>query len=130
MNALETFIKENNADMLLDLTQIVNACKHQLSGSGETMQFKDHVDDIPSIDVRLCIDFEEPTQCESCGSTGCVMCYGTGINQEPNGTWIFRTGLVDYDQVHSEYCTASCITLETKPNELLNELVDQILNGE
>lgn len=64
------------------------------------------------IDVRLCIDFDE-----------------TG---EPS--WIIRSGLVDYDQKHSELCGAGTVYRHTKFNfeadgtleNLISECLDQI----
>ena len=52
----------------------------------------------PSIDIRLCID---------------------------PGSWVFRVGSSDYDPTHSAICAASCVTMETKPSELLTELIEQ-----
>jgi hypothetical protein len=61
--------------------------------------------DEPSIDVRLCIDVDS--------------------NDKPVN-WIFRTGLSDYDQVHSRHCAASSVQLDTNANSLLNDLINQL----
>jgi hypothetical protein len=63
--------------------------------------------DEPSIDIRLCIDFEAE-----------------------QGSWIFRIGSVDYDPYHSQYCAASCITLDTNANSLLDDLFEQVIEQE
>lgn len=62
--------------------------------------FREGPDDAPMIDIRLCV--------------------------ERDGEWIFRTGSSDYDQRHSQFCGASCISRDTKPDELLNELLEQV----
>ncbi len=66
-------------------------------------------DDEPSIDVRLCIDFQD------------------------DGTpdWIIRSGDSSYDQRHSALCGASIVSLDTEFNdeadETLENLIDQCL---
>lgn len=54
------------------------------------------------IDIRLCVDGE----CE----------------------WIIRTGDVSYDPYHSEYCAATLVVLDTNPDELVDELLNDILD--
>lgn len=97
---LTTFIDANKIDMLLELSDIVfYFTNHDLN----------HVDqdneDLNHIDIRLCIDLDGP-------------------NGE--GSWIFRTGDASYDQVHSQYCSASSVGVETKAAKLLSELLDQL----
>lgn len=87
---LDTFIKENHAEILNDLTHIVKKSKQYLSVESSTC-FKTEPNE-PWIDVRLCVDLTER--------------YGI-----TTPTWIIRTGSADYDQVHSEYCAASHVHL-------------------
>jgi hypothetical protein len=100
---LDEFIKDNRADILLDLTDIVASCQADIASDPEL--YLELGCDEPSIDVRLCIDLTER--------------YGIA-------TWIIRTGLVDYDQVHSEYCAALSIGADTNASELLDSLINQL----
>jgi hypothetical protein len=96
---LENFIKTNKSDMLNDLINVVK---------NEKVWLKDNIHDcgeIPSIDIRLCIDLEDDGE---------------------SGTWIFRTGLSRYDQKHSKYCAASIIDFDTNAMSLLTDLINQI----
>lgn len=103
---LDQFIKENQVHMLVELGAIVRGLKEDMLASPS-----DYIDtysdaETPSIDIRLCIDLT-PSRYRSTG-------------------WLFRTGLVDYDQYHSEYCAASSVTPDTDAKELLQELIDQL----
>jgi hypothetical protein len=101
MSKLDAFIAENRADMLADLTDIVANLKQTIAS--DPAEYTEHGDDTASIDIRLCID----------------------LGERRHG-WIFRTGLADYDQSHSEYCAASCVTIRTCVPKLLDELVNQL----
>ena len=99
---LEQFIEDNRGDMLCDLRRIAGQLKHEMEYAPE--DYTESGCEGPSIDIRLCID-----------------------RTRDNGfTWIFRTGLVDYDQRHSDYCAASCVTLDTKEHELISELIGDL----
>jgi hypothetical protein len=105
MDSLDQFINDNKNDMLADLTNIVKDLKHTLRLSPDDY-LESNYDD-PSIDIRLCIDITERF----------------GISTP---TWGFRTGISDFDPYHSEYCAASCVTLDTDPSKLLNKLINQL----
>jgi len=66
-------------------------------------------DDEPSIDVRLCVDFD---------------------HDDPN--WIIRYGDSSYDQRHSEMCGADMIGKDTKFSDeadtTLESMIDQCLD--
>lgn len=96
------FIDQNKAAMLQSLESVVKDLKATIKSDPE--EFTDYGCDDPSIDVRLCIDL---TPGQRLG-------------------YIFRTGLVDYDPYHSEYCASSCVTLDTNAAKLLDELINQI----
>lgn len=101
---LYEFIEENRVDMLQDLTDIIKSFQDDMR-AGPHYFYKYDNQETPSIDIRLCIDLSTKYFATS---------------------WVFRTGLADYDLIHSYYCAASCITLETDPSELLNELINQL----
>lgn len=101
--SLNTFLAENKNDILEYLTRLVAQLKSDIAACPEV--FLEPGTDTPSIDIRLCIDLDTKYR-----------------SQE----WIIRTGLSDYDPYHSEYCAASCVTPDTDPSELLEELVTQI----
>jgi hypothetical protein len=96
MPTLSSFIKENQSDMLEYLTDIVATLKEDIKANPSLYE--------ESIDIRLCID----------------------LDRHSNPTWIFRIGSSDYDQVHSEYCAASSVGLDTDPVSLFEELVSQL----
>lgn len=98
---LEQFLKENQSDLLTNLTEIVADLKATMAS--DPKEYTEYGSDDPSIDVRLCIDLGDGH-------------YG----------WIFRTGLSDYDPYHSEYCAAASIGLDTNPEKLLAELINQL----
>lgn len=98
---LEQFLIENKTDMLTNLTEIVADLKATMVSDPEA--YTECGNDEPLIDVRLCID----------------------LGDRHHG-WIFRTGLSDYDQYHSEYCAASSIGLDTNAEKLLEELINQL----
>lgn len=102
-SALERFIDDNRADMLEDLTHLVADRQDDMRADPDLYTGSD--DDGPCIDVRLCIDL-------------CA--------RDDSGTWIFRTGLADYDPAHSEFCGARCIDLGTDPASLLDDLLEQM----
>ncbi len=116
--ALEQFIKDEQSHMLRDLEQIIEDCKATMQFNPK--EYTEHGCDEPTIDIRLCID---PISTNS---------NPFSLTSELIDTfdWIFRTGSVDYDQRHSRYCAASCIGLDTKPMDLLTELVDQVFEQE
>lgn len=103
MSTLNQFIIDNHSDMLSDLTNIVKELKLYIRSNPN--DYIEYGTDEPAIDIRLCIDEYH---------------YSDGY------TWIFRTGLSDYDQVHSQYCSALCVSLNTNPTGLLNELINQL----
>jgi hypothetical protein len=110
INELDQFLNDNKADMLTDLTDIVSELKRQIKDNPDW--YIEHGTDAPSIDIRLCVDLADAQ-------------HGYG-NDNVGFTWLFRTGLVDYDQRHSMFCAASCVTLDTDVTDLLNELINQI----
>jgi hypothetical protein len=98
---LEQFINEEHANLLEELTLVVKRLQAYMQHMPD--DYTEHGEDTPAIDVRLCIDpFEE------------------------SYTWIVRTGLVDFDPYHSEHCVASCVGLDTKPKELLEQLLGDL----
>jgi hypothetical protein len=102
-----TFIKNNRQGMLNNLTLVVKALQDDIKTS-PLEYYADEYDEQPSIDIRLCIDL---------------------VDEDLSGRfgYIFRTGSVDFDPYHSEYCAASSVDLDTNPNELLEELLNQVL---
>lgn len=99
---LDSFIEANRSDMLTDLTDIVNDLKATMQGDPE--EYTDWGSEEPSIDIRLCID----------------------STRRGEMTWIIRTGSSDYDQYHSDYCAALSVGLDTKSEELLTDLINQL----
>lgn len=93
-------LSKEKKHMLNNLVDIVSELKDMMLESPK--EYTEAESDAPSIDIRLCVDNDS--------------------------SWIFRTGLSDYDPYHSDYCGASCVTLETNASELLNALVDDINN--
>lgn len=101
---LEAFIEANSDDMCVILADTVAELQATMAGDPDEYTDTYSGDDAgPSIDVRLCIDLTRN-----------------------GGTWIFRTGLVDFDPRHSQYCAASSVGLDTDPEELLAELISQL----
>jgi hypothetical protein len=95
---LDTFIDNNKADIRFHLGTVVSDLKAAIE-----MCPKDYIElgtDEPSIDVRLIIDPE-------------------------TASWNINTGSSDCDQWHSEYCVASCVTLDTTTDDLFTELLSQ-----
>ena len=107
---LEAFIAANRADMLQDLTDIVEDLKATMSA--DPAEYTDPYADgeTPCIDVRLCVDIAESGK--RAGLIG--------------GEWIFRTGLVDFDPRHSQYCGASSVSPDTDAEDLLEDLLSQL----
>lgn len=114
---LNQFIKENRSDMLENLTDIVSDLKSQIEVNPE--EYTEYGTDEPSIDIRLCIDLTKSDP------NAPLTPFFTNYSGR-DGTWIFRTGLVDYDQRHSLYSAASSVQLDTNPEVLLNDLINQI----
>lgn len=100
-NELDRFIADNKADMLADLIEIVKQSKEYLSEDNDF-----------SCDVRLCIDRADTR-------------HGYG-DSNVGFKWIIRVGQADYDQRHSEYCSASCIGQDTDAEELLKDLIERL----
>ena len=100
---LGSFILESREQMLEHMKWIVADLQRAMLNNTE--EYTEPGCDEPSIDVRLCID-----------------------RYERNEGWrfIFRTGLSDYDPYHSYLCAGSCVTLDTDPDELLEELLDDV----
>lgn len=90
------FIHSEKSSMLKALQWVVKDLKRDLNNNRE--EFIEPGTDIPSIDVRLCIDED---------------------------SWIFRTGSVDFDPYHSLICSASSVHEDTEAEELLEELLNQ-----
>ena len=117
LSPLEAFIKAEQGYMTKALKAIVKDCKSSIrpnpslyiDGDGE-----------PAIDVRLCIDKVHTN------SNPFSLC----SDLEERFDWGFRTGDSSYDQRHSRYCGASSIGLDSKVEDVLTELVDQILEQE
>lgn len=109
MEALDRFITEERSSMLKTLKGIVRDCKAQIKRDPRS-----YVDEsgVPSIDVRLCIDH--------IGAVPRLAAFPDDLG------WEFKTGLVDYDQTHSDYCAASCIGLDSDAGELLESLINDI----
>lgn len=102
MSNLDKFIEENKADMIQDLTSVVENLKSWMRTDAQA--FTEFGSEEPSTDIRLCIDLE-------------------GFSPYRSESWIFRTGPSDYDPVHSQYCSASSIGLDTDAKDLLAELI-------
>jgi hypothetical protein len=107
---LDQFIKVNRADMLQNLTSIVTHYKTEIQSDPES--YIEPGCDVPALDIRLCIDVTECNRDEG--------------SYAHDGNWIFRLGLSDYDQVHSEYCAALSIGIDTDPIKLLEDLLNQL----
>jgi hypothetical protein len=105
---LEQFLAYSRYQMTDELNDICRELKRDMKRSPE--EYTEHGCDEPSIDIRLCVDYHE---------------HKPSLPGEYN--YIFRIGLVDFDPIHSDYCAASCVALDTKPDELLKELTEQIL---
>jgi hypothetical protein len=99
---LEQFIRQEKSFIRAELIAILKHFKPQLLNNPQ--EFTEFGADEPTIDIRLCVDLES--------------------HGGPN--WILRTGSVDFDSYHSEFCSASCIGLDTKPSELLNYLLQEL----
>ena len=97
MSNLQRFINNHKSNMLKVLVGIVKREKTWINNNLHEYSETE----VPGVDIRLCIDLHD-------------------------SSWIFYTGLADYDQRHSEYCSASCIGLDTNALTLLTELIDQI----
>lgn len=105
MTKLDSFIAENRADMLADMRRIVARARENMAVSPE--DYTERGADGPSIDVRLCIDIDS-----------------TLYRREG---WIIRTGSVDFDPVHSQFCAAGCIGLgDDTPEDILDYLIRQL----
>jgi len=104
-DCLEQFLASERDDILQDLTNHVRDL-HNCIRMDPDLYMEPGVDE-PAIDIRLCVD---------------------GINDMyANGpTWIIRTGDVQYDPTHSQFCAASCVGADTAPVELLDELFGQL----
>lgn len=92
-------IRDNRNGMLRAMRFTVSDLQATLERNPE--EYTEPGTDEPAIDIRLCID---------------------------PGRYIIRTGLSDYDLYHSRICAASCVTLETEAEELLNELIEEAEN--
>lgn len=95
-NVKPSFINKERESMLKSLQWVVRDLKGYLKNNPE--DFKEPGSDSPSIDVRLCIDED---------------------------SWIFRTGLADYDPYHSLICCASSVQEDTEAEELLERLLEE-----
>jgi len=91
-----SFIHKEKEAMLRSLQWVVSDLKRTLKNNPE--DYVEHGTEEPSIDVRLCIDED---------------------------SWIFRTGLVDYDPYHSLICCASSVNQDTEAEELLESLLEE-----
>lgn len=90
-------------------SKMLKALKSEIHSSRPAMRrnpdlYKMDGDTEPTIDVRLCVNG----------------------NSEEGFDWQFRVGSVDYDESHSDHCAAGCFGLDTKANDLLEELIGQI----
>ena len=100
---LDQFIESEKCYMFNNLRDIVSDLIDTMRQNPS--EYTERGCDDPSIDIRLCIDVD---------------------NDDEPSTWIFRTGLSDYDQSHSRYCSASSIGIDTDVNDLLNDLIGQL----
>lgn len=114
LNKLEQFIKTEEPHLKRDLRRIIKDCKPDLKANPDL--YRQHKDDTPSVDIRLCID--KPRE------------FSERIRPPKDWSWIFRIGDASFDQYHSDYCAASCITRETRVEDLLVEMVSQVLEQE
>lgn len=81
---------------------IISALKYTVSDLKRMIQ-RDRDEELNGeVDIRLCVDGD--------------------------AKWIIRTGLVDYDPYHSEYCASSFVTQDTEVEELAEELIGQVLD--
>lgn len=110
---LGSFIEENRADMLINLTSTVRSIQKEMGFEPEEFT-EDGSCGEPSIEIRLCIDLNRFNR----------------SSRYRRESWIFRIGISDYDPFHSQFCGASCIGLDTDPKELLANLIDQVLEQE
>lgn len=102
---LDSFILTEYTRILSHLKVVVKVCCAEIKR--DPLLYVDDNHDIPSIDVRLCIDSTKHGSFE----------------------WIIRTGTVDYDEWHSDFCSGSFIGLETMPAILLERLIKGLNNG-
>ena len=78
---------------------------------GDIRHIKKQLDEsVSSIDVRLCLDFD----------------------QYNDPSWIIRSGDSSFDQAHSQYCGASSLDSDTiiniEADPTVEELIDQVLD--
>lgn len=111
MSWLPRFLEQERANMLEDLTFRCFSARQDMQR--DPKEYTDPGCDEPSIDVRLCIDRHEV-------KPGLPVHYA----------WCFRTGLSDFDQMHSNWCAASSIGIGTEPRDLLNDLLNEVMNRE
>ena len=101
---ITAFITQEHDYMLGSLTELVEILKENMRL--DTTNYIEEEGEDPSIDIRLAIDNEKETY-RSIG-------------------WRFWYGSSDYDSYHSQYCAASSVGLDTKPDELLKDLLNDI----
>ncbi len=107
---IDQFIESKRSEMLRYLKILVRDCKGDIRRNGKALYMVDGMDE-PSIDVRLCIDHRN---------------YNGAVD---GWTWIYRTGSVDYDPVHSDFCGASAIGLTSTAEGILQDLLNGIESG-
>ncbi len=101
--SIKVFFINESENILEELEMIVDSCQGAMRINPE--EYTEPGCDGPSVDIRLCVDWNK---------------------NYDRFEWIIRTGLVDYDPRHSDYCAAGSITLDTAPKELLEELVEDL----
>lgn len=101
--SIKVFFINESENILEELELTVDACQGAMRINPE--EYTEPGCDGPSVDIRLYVDWDVARE---------------------KFHWILRTGLVDYDPMHSDYCAAGSITLDTAPKELFKELVDDI----
>ena len=95
-------LKPYRAEMLSKLTSLIEEKQNWIRTRPQ--DFKEFPEDVPMIDIRLCVERAA----------------------EGAFNWSFHTGPADFDQRHTRYCGAAAISLQTVPEPLLNELLEQV----
>lgn len=114
LNKLETFLSDNKNDIKCAFFELWERERKNLINftcdyvpqewNIEDLDAK-QIKDLAYIDVRLCVDIDS--------------------DYVQNG-FIFRTGLNDFDPYHSQFCSASIISIDGDKEAILNDLLSEL----